>query len=66
MSLDCGRRRVDLLELSMERLVHERETPGDSAMTSFLYILDFVRMCGRCEVFLEEMEKQSSDLLQEG
>ena len=50
MSLNCGRKRVVLSEQGMERLVHGRETPGDSAMTSFLYILDFVRVCGRCEV----------------
>ena len=66
MSLDCGRKRVVLSEPSMERLVHERETPGGSAMTSFLYILDSVIVCGRCEVLLDEMEKQSSGLLQEG
>ena len=42
VSLDCGRRRVVLSEPGTERLVHERETPGDSVMISFLYILDFV------------------------
>ena len=38
--LDCGRRRIVLLEPGKEDVVHDCETPGDSIMTSFLYSIE--------------------------
>ena len=38
--VDCGRRRIILLESGKEDVIHECETPEDSIMTSFLYTLE--------------------------
>ena len=48
--IDCGKRRIILLEPGKEDVIHECETPEDSIMTSFLYTLEIP------EKVMEEVE----------